>query len=148
MRVILRTDVETVGNKGDVVDVADGYARNYLLPKGWAMKASPGAEAQAEKMRRSRSIKDAADRSAAEDIATRLVPTTITITARVGTEGRLFGSVGTAEVVEAIAKQTGIELDRRQVRLNEPIKESGTHLVPVKLHTDVEFPVTLEVGGG
>ena len=148
MRVILRTDVETVGNKGDVVDVADGYARNYLLPRGWAMKASPGAEAQAEKMRRSRSIKDAADRSAAEDIATRLVPTTITIAARVGTEGRLFGSVGTAEVVEAIAKQTGIELDRRQVKLNEPIKESGTHLVPVKLHTDVEFPVTLEVGGG
>jgi large subunit ribosomal protein L9 len=148
MRVILRTDVETVGHKGDVVDVADGYARNYLLPKGWAMKASPGAEAQAEKMRRSRSIKDAADRSAAEDIATRLVPTTITIAARVGTEGRLFGSVGTAEVVEAIAKQTGIELDRRQVKLNEPIKESGTHLVPVKLHTDVEFPVTLEVGGG
>ena len=148
MRVILRTDVETVGTKGDVVDVADGYARNYLLPKGWAMKASPGAEAQAEKMRRSRSIKDAADRSAAEDIATRLVPTTITIAARVGTEGRLFGSVGTAEVVEAIAKQTGIELDRRQVKLNEPIKESGTHLVPVKLHTDVEFPVTLEVGGG
>ena len=148
MRVILRTDVETVGNKGDVVDVADGYARNYLLPKGWAMKASPGAEAQAEKMRRSRSIKDAADRSAAEDIATRLVPTTITIAARVGTEGRLFGSVGTTEVVEAIAKQTGIELDRRQVKLNEPIKESGTHLVPVKLHTDVEFPVTLEVGGG
>ena len=148
MRVILRTDVEAVGNKGDVVDVADGYARNYLLPKGWAMKASPGAEAQAEKMRRSRSIKDAADRSAAEDLATRLVPTTITIAARVGTEGRLFGSVGTAEVVEAIAKQTGIELDRRQVKLNEPIKESGTHLVPVKLHTDVEFPVTLEVGGG
>ena len=112
------------------------------------MKASPGAEAQAEKMRRSRSIKDAADRSAAEDIATRLVPTTITIAARVGTEGRLFGSVGTTEVVEAIAKQTGIELDRRQVKLDEPIKESGTHLVPVKLHTDVEFPVTLEVGGG
>ena len=148
MKVILRSDVEDVGHKGDVVDVADGYARNYLLPKGWAMKASPGAEAQAEKMRRSRSIKDAADRSAAEDIATRLVPTTITIAARVGTEGRLFGSVGTAEVVEAIAKQTGIELDRRQVKLNEPIKESGTHLVPVKLHTDVEFPVTLEVGGG
>jgi large subunit ribosomal protein L9 len=148
MRVILRTDVESVGNKGDVVDVADGFARNYLLPKGWAMKASAGAEAQAEKMRRSRNIKDAADRSAAEDIATRLVPTTITIEARVGSEGRLFGSVGTHEVVEAIASQTGIELDRKQVKLPEPIKEAGTHLVPVKLHADVEFPVTLEVGGG
>jgi large subunit ribosomal protein L9 len=148
MRIILRTDVEAVGNKGDVVDVADGYARNYLLPKGWAMKATPGAEAQAEAMRRSRNIKDAADRSAAEEIATRLVPTTITIEARVGTEGRLFGSVGTGEVIAAITAQTGIALDRKQVRLAEPIKEAGTHAVPVKLHADVEFPVTIEVGAG
>ena len=148
MRVILRTDVETVGNKGDVVDVADGYARNYLLPKGWAMKASPGAEAQAEAMRRSRSIKDAADRSAAEEIATRLVPTTITITARVGTEGGCSARSAQPRWSRPSPSQTGIELDRRQVRLDEPIKESGTHLVPVKLHTDVEFPVTLEVGAG
>jgi large subunit ribosomal protein L9 len=148
MRVILRTDVDAVGHKGDVVDVADGFARNYLLPRGWALKASAGAEAQAERMRRSRSIKDAADRAAAEEIAKRLVPTTIAIHARVGTEGRLFGSVGAAEVVDAIATQTGIELDRKQVKLAEPIKEAGSHLVPVKLHTDVEFPVTLEVSGG
>ena len=148
MRIILRTDVESVGHKGDVVDVADGYARNYLLPRGWAMKASAGAEAQAESMRRARSVKDAADRSAAEDIATRLVPTAIAIQARVGSEGRLFGSVGVAEVVDAIASQTGIELDRKQVKLAEPIKEAGTHLVPVKLHADVEFPVTVEVGAG
>jgi large subunit ribosomal protein L9 len=148
MRIILRTDVDEVGHKGDVVDVADGFARNYLLPRGWAMKATAGAEAQAERMRRSRSIKDAADRSAAEEIAKRLVPSTITIQARVGTEGRLFGSVGTAELVDAIATQTGIELDRKQVKLTEPIKESGTHLVPVKLHADVEFPVTVDVTGG
>ncbi|MBV9951919.1 MAG: 50S ribosomal protein L9 [Acidimicrobiia bacterium] len=147
MRVILRTDVDTVGHKGDVVDVADGFARNYLLPRGWAMKASSGAEAQAEKMRRSRNVKDAADRAAAEEIAKRLVPTAISIQARVGTEGRLFGSVGTAEVVEAIAAQTGIELERRQVKLEEPIKEAGSHLIPVKLHADVEFPVTVEVSG-
>jgi large subunit ribosomal protein L9 len=147
MRVILRTDVDAVGHKGDVVDVADGFARNYLLPRGWAMKASNGAEAQAEKMRRARSIKDAADRAAAEEIAKRLVPTAIAIHARVGTEGRLFGSVGTAEVVDAIASQTGIELERRQVKLDEPIKEAGSHLIPVKLHADVEFPVTVEVSG-
>jgi large subunit ribosomal protein L9 len=147
MRVILRTDVDAVGHKGDVVDVADGFARNYLLPRGWAMKASRGAEVQAEKMRRARSVKDAADRAAAEEIAKRLVPTAIAIHARVGTEGRLFGSVGTAEVVDAIASQTGIELDRRQVRLDEPIKEAGSHLIPVKLHADVEFPVTVEVSG-
>jgi large subunit ribosomal protein L9 len=147
MRVILRTDVDEVGHKGDVVDVADGYARNYLMPRGWAMKATPGAEAQAEAMRRSRSIKDAADRSAAEEIATRLVPSTIAIQARVGPEGRLFGSVGAAELVQAISTQTGISLDRKQLKLSEPIKEAGTHLVPVKLHADVEFPVTFEVAG-
>jgi large subunit ribosomal protein L9 len=147
MRVILRTDVDAVGHKGDVVDVADGFARNYLLPRGWAMRTSSGAEAQAEKMRRARNIKDAADRAAAEEIAKRLVPTAITIHARVGTEGRLFGSVGTGEVVAAIATQTGIELDRRQLRLDEPIKEAGSHLIPVKLHADVEFPVTVEVSG-
>lgn len=148
MRVILRTDVDAVGHKGDVVDVADGFARNYLMPRGWAMKASSGAEAQAEGMRRSRSIKDAADRAAAEEIAKRLVPTAISIEARVGAEGRLFGSVGAAEVVDAIVSQTGIELDRKQVKLPEPIKEAGSHLVPVKLHADVEFPVTIEVSGG
>jgi large subunit ribosomal protein L9 len=147
MRVILRADVDAVGHKGDVVDVADGFARNYLLPRGWAMKASNGAEVQAEKMRRARSIKDAADRAAAEEIAKRLVPTAIAIHARVGTEGRLFGSVGTAEVVDAIASQTGIELERKQVKLDEPIKEAGSHLIPVKLHADVEFPVTVEVSG-
>ncbi len=148
MRVVLRADVHAVGNKGDVVDVADGFARNYLLPKGWAMRASAGAEAQSEAMRRSRKVKDAADRGAAEEIATRLVPATITVPARVGTEGRLFGSVGSADIAAAIATQTGIELDRRQLQMAEPIKSAGTHLVPVKLHADVEFPVTVEVVGG
>lgn len=145
MRVILRTDVDNVGNKGDVLDVADGFARNYLLPRGWAMQATRGGEAQAEGMRRSRSIKDAADRGAAEEVATRLVPTTITITHRVGTEGRLFGSIGAGEVATAIAQQAGIEIDRKKIRLDEPIKSAGTHLVPVKLHPEVEFPVTVEV---
>ncbi len=148
MRVILRADVDDVGHKGDVVEVADGFARNYLLPKGWAMRASAGAEAQAQAMRRSRQIKDAADRGAAEEIATRLVPATITVSARVGTEGRLFGSVGSSEIADAIATQTGIELDRRRLQLSEPIKSAGTHLVPVKLHPEVEFPVTVEVVGG
>ena len=145
MRVILRSDVANVGHKGDVVEVTNGYARNFLLPRGLAMAATAGGEAQAEGMRRSRSVKDAADRGAAEEVATKLVPTTITIATRVSGEGKLFGSIHAHEIVAAIAEQTGIEIDRKKVRLDEPIKTSGTHLVPVKLHTDVEFPVTLEI---
>lgn len=145
MKVLLRTDVEGVGKKGDIVDVADGHGRNYLIPKGWAIVASPGVEAQAESMRKSRDLKDAADRSSAQEIATRLVPTVITISAKAGAEGKLYGSVTTTEIVEAIASQTGIEIDRRRVLVDDHIKTLGTHSVPVKLHAEVEFPVTIEV---
>jgi len=148
MRVVLRADVDNVGNRGDVVEVADGYARNYLFPRGWALKATAGVEAQAKAMSRSRNVKDAAARGAAEDIAKTLVPTTITVAARAGVEGKLFGSIGTSEIVRAIADQTGIDVDRKKVHLVEPIKAAGTHLVPIKLHTDVEFPVTIEVVAG
>ena len=109
------------------------------------MKASAGATAQASAMRRARDVKDAADRSAAEEIATKLVPTRITVTARAGAEGRLFGSITSADVVDAVAAQTGIELDRRTLRMDEPIKSLGEHSVPVRLHSDVEFPVTVDV---
>ncbi len=145
MKVVLRSDVTDVGKKGDVIDVADGFARNFLVPKGLAFKASPGAQAQADAMRRSRDIRDAADRSAAEDVARQLVPKVITLSARAGGEGRLFGSITAADVVEAVQAQTGIELDRRKVQLADPIREVGTHLVNVKLHADVVFPVTVEV---
>ncbi len=145
MKVILRADVNGVGKRGDICDVADGYARNFLVPRGLAMKAAAGATAQAASMRRSRDVKDAADRAAAEEIATKLVPTRIAVTARAGTEGRLFGSITAHDVVEAVAAQTGIALDRRALRMDEPIKSLGEHSVPVRLHTEVEFPVTLDV---
>ncbi|HVL03965.1 MAG TPA: 50S ribosomal protein L9 [Acidimicrobiales bacterium] len=145
MEVILRADVPNVGNRGDVLTVSDGYARNYLVPRGMAMQASKGAMAQAGSMRRSRNVKDAAARSAAEDIARRLVPAVIHITARAGGEGKLFGSVTTTDVAEAVLSQTGLELDRRKMHLDEPIRELGTHRVLVKLHAEVEFPVTVEV---
>lgn len=145
MEVILRTDVPNVGNRGDVLTVSDGFARNYLVPRGMAMRASKGAMAQAGSMRRSRNVKDAAARSAAEDIARRLVPAVIHVTARAGGEGKLFGSVTTTDVADAVLAQTGLELDRRKMHLDEPIRELGTHRVLVKLHADVEFPVTVEV---
>ena len=145
MKVILRSDVDSLGKKGDIIDVADGYARNYLVPNGLALKASPGAVQQAASMRRSRDVRDTADREAAQAVATKLVPQTITISARAGGEGKLFGSVTAADVVEAVQAQTGIELDRRKVHLADPIREVGQHTVTVKLHADVEFPVTVDV---
>ena len=148
MKVILRADVDTVGKKGDIVEVASGFGRNNLLPKGLAIKADAGAVQQAAAMRRSRDLKDAKDRGAAEEIAKRLVPTVINVKAKAGAEGRLFGSVTSADIVEAVQSQTGIELDRRRLQLDEPIKSTGTHTVPAKLHADVEFPITVEVAAG
>src|SRR5207245_10409859 len=106
VKVILRADVPDVGHKGDVLDVADGYARNFLVPRGLAMAASKGALAQAESMRRARAVRDARDREAAEEIATKLTPLTITIPARAGAEGRLVGSVTPADVASAIDAQS------------------------------------------
>jgi large subunit ribosomal protein L9 len=148
VKVVLRADVTRLGNKGDILDVADGYARNYLVPRGLALQASPGVVEQAAAMRRSRDVRDARERGAAEEVARALVPQVVRIVARAGGGGRLFGSVTTTDVAEAVREQTGIELDRRRLHLDEPIREVGTHRVTARLHADVEFPVTVEVGPG
>lgn len=145
MKVLLRDDVSGVGHKGDLCEVSDGYARNFLLPRGLAMRATEGVNEQAEGMRRARAIRDAQDREAAEEIAKTLVSKVLTITARASDEGRLFGSIASADVADAVADQTGVELDRRQVVLDDHLKDVGTHTVMVRLHTDVEFPLTVEV---
>jgi len=145
MQVILRSDVPELGKRGDLIDVADGYARNYLVPKGLAMNATAGAAAQAAGMRRARDQRDAQDRAAAEALATTLVPKVITVAARAGSEGRLFGSVTAGDIAAAIEAQTNVQIDRRKLVLAEPIKSLGTHVVPAKLHADVEFPVTVDV---
>ncbi len=145
MKVILRADVDGVGKRGDICDVSNGYARNFLLPRGLAMKATDGAVNQAASMRRARDLRDAEDRSAAEEVARSLVARTITISAKAGAEGKLYGSVTAADITEAVAEQAGVELDRRKVALTEAIKVVGSHQVPVKLHSDVQFPITVEV---
>jgi large subunit ribosomal protein L9 len=144
MKVILRKDTDKVGKRGDIVEVAEGYARNFLLPKGHAIKASDGAVAQAASMRRARDLRDAKDREAAETIAKVLVSRTISIKAKAGSEGRLFGSVTASDVAEAIKAQTSIDIDRRKLHLDQ-IKTLGSHQVSVRLHSDVEFPVTIDV---
>jgi large subunit ribosomal protein L9 len=146
MQVILRSDLDGLGKRGDIVEVADGHARNYLFPKGLAFKATAGAVEQAHKMRRSRDLRDASDRDAARTIASTLVPKVITIVAKAGAEGKLFGSVTNADVVAAIAAQTGVQLDRKQVHLDEAhVKTLGEHSATVSLHSDVSFPVRFEV---
>ncbi len=145
MKVILRDDVDGLGRKGEICDVSDGYARNFLMPRGLAFKASPGAEAQAEAMRRAQAMRNAADRAQAEEIATRLVPQVITIGAHAGEGGKLFGSVTASDVVDAVREQAGITLDRRCLRMDAPLKETGRHLVMCRLHTEVEFPISVEV---
>jgi large subunit ribosomal protein L9 len=144
MKVILRNDLDGLGKRGDIVDVADGYGRNYLLPRGLAFVATEGAVEQAAKMRRARDLRDASDREAAQTVATTLVPKVITVAAKAGSEGKLFGSVTVADVVEAIQEQTGIELDRRQLT-SEPIRTLGQHTLTAKLHADVSFPITVEI---
>lgn len=145
MKIVLRADVSNLGKRGDVVEVADGYGRNYLLPKGLAIPATPGVQAQADSMRRSRDQRDARDREAAEVVARKLVPVVIRIPVKAGSEGRLFGSVTAGDIVDAVTEQTDVVLDRRRLHLDEPIKAVGTHEVPVKLHSDVEFRVTVDV---
>jgi large subunit ribosomal protein L9 len=145
MKVLLRSDVDGVGKKGDIVDVADGFGRNFLVPKGFAIKATTGGEDQAKAMRRSRDVKDAADRGAAEEIAKTLVPAVITIAAKASGEGKLFGSVGELDVIKAVEAQTGVVLERRALAMDEHIKTVGSHTVPAKLHNDVQFQITLEV---
>ena len=114
MRVILRADIAEVGKRGDICDVSNGYARNFLLPRGLAIKATDGAVTQAGSMRRARDLRDAEDRSAAEEVARALVARTITITAKAGPEGKLYGSVTAADVTAAVAAQAGVELDREE----------------------------------
>lgn len=145
MKIILRSDVVNVGKKGDVIDVADGFGRNYLVPKGLGMLATDGAISQAAAMRRSRDLKDARDRDAAEQVARVLVSTIIRIPAKAGAEGRLFGSVTSADVAGAVKEQAGVTLDRRRIHLDDPIKALGIHEVPIRLHADVEFRVSVEV---
>jgi len=145
VKIVLRADVETLGNKGDLVDVADGYARNFLVPRGLAMKATRGAVAQAEAMRRNRAARDERDRAEAQELATKLTARPISVVARAGEGGKLFGSITSADIVAAVTAQVGVELDRRAITLAEPLKELGPAEVPVRLHTDVEASVVVEV---
>ncbi|MGC8465858.1 MAG: 50S ribosomal protein L9 [Acidimicrobiales bacterium] len=145
MKVVLRSDVSGLGKRGDLVQVADGYGRNYLLPQGHAIPATPGIMAQATAMRKARDIKDHRAKEAAEEIAVRLVGMTFEIAAKVGKDSKLFGSIGVHDVIDKVKEASGIELDRKRVHMHDPIKSSGDHQIPVKLHDEVEIQLNVKV---
>jgi large subunit ribosomal protein L9 len=145
MRLILTSDVKPLGKKGDVVDVAAGYARNYLLPRRFAIPANEGALLQAEAVREARVEAERRARELAESLASQLAGSRVVIAAQAGDEGQLYGSVAVSDVVEGINRFTGIQLERGQVELPKPIKAIGLHEVQVKLHPEIEFPITLDV---
>lgn len=148
MRVLLRSDVDGVGKRGEVVEVAKGFARNYLFPTKRALVATTRSEPQATAMRRARDLRDTRDREAAQTVSQVLTGATVTVIARAGAGGRLFGSVTASDVAEAVEAQTGAVIDRRKIHLVEPIKSLGTHLVSLALHSDVQVELTIEVVAG
>ena len=145
MKVVLNADVADLGERGAIVDVSDGYARNYLLPRRLASQATRGNVEAAEKATASRAVTERKSRDDAQKLATGLVGTRVVLAAQASDEGRLYGSVSVSDVVEGIRKFTGIEIDRKHVDLPEPIKEIGLHQVQIRLHPEVEFPVTIDV---
>jgi large subunit ribosomal protein L9 len=144
MEVILREDVERLGSRGQVVKVADGYARNFLLPKRLAVAATDSNRKIVEQERQAHLRREAKQKSEAEDLAKLLGGVTVTIAQKAGENDQLFGSVTAKDVVDALAQQN-YTVDRRKVQLDEPIKQLGEFKVPVKLHKDVVAEVTVKV---
>lgn len=145
MQIILREDVDHLGRRGDVVKVADGYARNYLLPKRLAYVFTEGMRKQVETEARAKKSREAREQVEAQALAQRLREVdVIRFARRAGDTGILFGSVTSADVAEAITAQ-GFSVDRRQVRLEEPIKRVGTHRIPVHLHKEISVEVVIEI---
>ena len=145
MKLLLRSDVRGVGRRGDIVEVKSGYARNFLLPSGAALAANDTMEIQAGSMRKARDVRDTASREAAEAQRALIEQATVTVAARAGTNGRLFGSVSEADVVNAIRTATNISLDRHMIHMVEHIKELGTASVTATLFDGVEATINVEV---
>jgi len=148
MKVILLAEVKNLGKKGTVVEVADGYARNYLIPRGLAREASPAGLRALEEEQQRVSRRAARELAEAQRLGERMQGLVVTIPARAGEEGRLFGSVTTRDVAGAITRALGIEMDRRKVELREPIKALGDYPVTIKLHPGVSATVTARVVPG
>jgi large subunit ribosomal protein L9 len=145
MKIILQKPVDKLGVPGDVVDVADGYARNYLMPRGLAVKATKGGVKHEESLKRAHTVRVNAAQAEAEQVAQRLTASPVSVAAHAGEEGKLFGSVTPADVAEAIESQTGIRVDRHDVHMDEAIRSVGVHEVKVHLFAEVDPIISVEV---
>ncbi len=145
MKIILTQEISGLGGPGDVVEVRDGYGRNYLLPQRLAMAWTKGGEKQVSTIKRARQVRDVADLGRAKEIKGQLEGLAVTLTTRAGAGGRLFGSVTAADVVAAVKRAGGPDLDRRRVELPGHIKTTGSHAVTIKVHPEVTATLTLAV---
>ena len=144
IEVILREDIKTLGRAGEMVRVKPGYARNYLLPQGLAYEATEGNKKRIAAETRVRSVRNQAERTEAERFATTLSEVTITLSGKAGEEGKLFGSITSQDIADALARQ-GHTVDRRRIELEHPIKSTGAHTVAVRLHPEVNAELRVSV---
>jgi large subunit ribosomal protein L9 len=145
MKLILTQEVSGLGAPGDIVDVAPGYGRNYLIPRGFAMRWTRGAQKEVDLIRRARSVREIRSLDDAKSIAGQLGSLTVRLKRRAGQNGRLFGSVGPADIAAAVREAGGPELDRRRIEVPDPIKTLGSHQVRVRLHSEVSATVAVDV---
>ena len=145
MKLILTQEVSGLGAPGDVVEVAGGYGRNYLVPRGYAMRWTRGAEKQIELIKRARSAREIRSVEDAKAAAERLSGLRVRLVTRAGSGGRLFGSVSTSDIVAAVKQAGGPDLDRRKIEIGNPIKTVGSHQVAVRLHPEVSATLEVEV---
>jgi large subunit ribosomal protein L9 len=145
MQVILKQDVDKIGRRGDIVDVSRGYVRNFLVPRNLAEVATPAKMEEAQREMAETAERDRRMAERAGEIAETLNKSVITIEARTGEDERIFGSITPANIAQAIERARGLHIDRRRIRLEEPIKSLGTHQVPVQVHGDVEANVKVIV---
>jgi len=148
MKLILTQEVSGLGTPGDVVEVRDGYARNYLVPRGLAVAWTRGGEKQVTSIRAARSAREVKTMEEAQQIRQALESRTVTVSARAGTSGRLFGAITPADVAEAVVAVGGPQIDRRKVELTQPIKSLGEYTVHVRLHPEVQAKVKVAVVAG
>ncbi|HHW68255.1 MAG: large subunit ribosomal protein [Epulopiscium sp.] len=145
MKVILTQDVKKHGKKGDVINVSDGYARNYLIPQGLAVEATKTSLNDLNLKKKAEDKKKQEELAAAQQLKEELKDKIVTVSVKAGEGGRLFGSVTAKEIVEAAKKQFNLSLDKKKIQLDEPIRSLGNHMVPVKLHPQVTAELTVKV---
>ena len=148
MEVILKQDVKGTGKAGDIVNVSDGFARNRLIPRGEAVEATPANKKMVERQAAKREELYAQEKAEAEAFAAKLRGTEILMKSKVGENGKLFGSITSMDIADAVKAQTGEEIDKRKIELEKPIKETGIHEVEIRLFSDVTAKLTVKVEGG